>query len=72
MIHAGKGLGIVHEAAIDAFLELSGFSHDPADVGHLLSGSSAFSQTSLSIRKLTVHISRKPGLGNCEHDSTSV
>ena len=66
------GFGIVNKAETDIFLELSCFSHDPADVGHLLSGSSAFSQTSLSIRKLTVHILRKPGLGNFEHDSTSV
>ena len=49
-----------------AFLELSCFSHDPADVGHLLSGSSAFSQTSLNIWKFMVHILLKPGLENFE------
>ena len=47
-------------------LELSCFFHDPADVGHLISGSSAFSQTSLNIRKFTVHVLLKPGLENFE------
>ena len=56
VIHTVKGLGIVHKAEIDVFLELSCFSHDPADVGHLISGSSAFSKTSLNIRKFTVHV----------------
>ena len=49
------------------FLELSYFSHDPADVGNLISGSSAFSKTSLNIRKFTVHVLLKPGLENFEH-----
>ena len=49
------------------FLELSCFFHDPADVGNLISGSSAFSKTSLNIRKFTVHILLKPGLENFEH-----
>jgi len=49
-------LGIVKKAEIDVFLELSCFFHDPADVGNLISGSSAFSKTSLNIRKFTVHI----------------
>ena len=48
-------LGIVNKAEIDVFLELSCFFHDPADVGNLISGSSAFSKTSLNIRKFTVH-----------------
>ena len=52
---------------IDVFLELSCFFHDPADVGNLISGSSAFSETSLNIRKFTVHILLKPGLENFEH-----
>ena len=47
---------IVNKAEIDAFLELFSFFHDPADVGNLISGSSAFSKTSLNIRKFTVHI----------------
>ena len=51
MIHTVKGFGIVNKAEIDVFLELSCFFHDPADVGNLISGSSAFSKTSLNIRK---------------------
>ena len=54
------------------FLELSCFFHDPADVGNLISGSSAFSKTSLNIRKFTVHGLLKPGLENFEHYFTSV
>ena len=61
MIHTVKGFGIVNKAEIDAFLELSCFVHDPADVGNLISGSSAFSKTSLNIRKFAVHILLKPG-----------
>ena len=57
---------------IDGFLELSRFFHDPADVGNLISGSSAFSKISLNIRKFTVHVLLKPGLENFEHDFTSV
>ena len=51
VIHTVKGFGIVNKAEIDAFLKLSCFFHDPADVGNLSSGSSAFSKTSLNIRK---------------------
>src|SRR5574340_1565658 len=54
VIHTVKGLGIVNKAEIDVFLELSCFFHGPADVGNLISGSSAFSKTSLNIRKLAV------------------
>ena len=62
VIHAVKGLGIVNKAEIDVFLELSCFFHDPADVGNLISGSSAFSKTSLNICKFAVHILLKTGL----------
>ena len=55
------------KAEIDVFLELSCFFHDPEDVGNLISGSSAFSKTSLNIRKFTVHVLLKPGLENFEH-----
>ena len=55
-------LGIVNQAEIDVFLELSCFFDDPADVGSLISGSSAFSKTSLNIKKFTVHVLLKPGL----------
>ena len=54
------------------FLELSCFFHDPADVGNLISGSSAFSKTSLNIWKFTVHVLPKPGLENFEHYFTSM
>ena len=65
--HTVKGFGIVNKAEIDVFLEFSCFFHDPADVGNLISGSSAFSKTSLNIRKFTIHILLKPGLENFEH-----
>ena len=64
VIHTVKSLGIVNKAEIDVFLELSCFFHDPVDVGNLISGSSAFSKTSLNIRKFTVHILLKPSLEN--------
>ena len=64
VIHTVKGFGIVNKAEIDVFLEFSCFSDDPADVGNLISGSSAFSKTSLNIRKFTVHVLLKPGLQN--------
>ena len=67
VIHTDKGFDIVNKAEIDAFLEISCFFHDPAGVGNLISGSSAFSKTSLNIRKFTVHILLKPGLENFEH-----
>ena len=65
MIHTVKGFGIVNKAEIDVFLELSCFFDDSADVDNLISGSSAFSKTSLNIRKLMVHVLLKPGLGEC-------
>ena len=66
MIHRVKGFGIVKKAEIDVFLELSCFFHDPADVGNLISGSSAFSKTSLNIWKLMVHVLLKAGFENFE------
>ena len=60
------------KAKVDVFLELSCFLDDPTDVGNLISGSSAFSKTSLNIWKFTVHIFLKPGLENFEHYFTSV
>ena len=72
MIHTVKGFGIVSKAETDVFLELSCFLNDPADVGNLISCSSAFSTTSLNIRKFTVHILLKPALENFEHYFTSV
>ena len=72
VIHTVKGFGIVNKAEIDVFLELSCFFDDPADVGNLISGSSAFSKTSLNIWKFTVHLLLKPGLENFEHYFTSM
>ena len=67
VIHTVKGLGIVNKAETGVFLELSCFFDDPADVGNLISGSSAFSKTSLNIWKFKVHVLLKPGLENFEH-----
>ena len=67
MIHTVKGFGIVNKAELDVFLELSCFFHDPAVVGNLISGSFAFSKSSLNIWKFTVHVLLKPGLENFEH-----
>ena len=72
VIHTVKDFGTVNKAEIDVFLELSCFFDNPADVGNLISGSSAFSKTSLNIRKFMVHILLKPGLENFEHYFTSL
>ena len=72
VIYIVKGFGIVNKAEIDVFLELSCFFDDPADTGNLISGSSAFSKTSLNTWKFTVDILLKPGLENFEHYFTSM
>ena len=72
VIHTVKGFGIVNKAEIDVFLELSCFFHDSVDVGSLISVSSAFSKTSLTLRKFMIHILLKPGLENFEHYFTNV
>ena len=72
VIDTVKGFGIVNKAEIDVFMELSCFFHDQADVGNLISGSSAFSKTTLNIWKVTVHLLLKSGLENFEHYFTSV
>ena len=72
MIHTVKGFGIVNKAEIDVFLELSCFFDDLADVGNLISGSSAFSKSSLNIWKFMVHVLLKPGLENFEHYFSSM
>ena len=63
VIHTVKGFGIVNKAEIDVFLELSCFFDDPSDVGNLISGSSAFSKTSLNMWKFTVHVLLEAWLG---------
>ena len=72
VIYTVKGFDMVNKAEIDAFPVFSCFFDDPVDVGNLISGSSAFSKTSLNIRKFTVHVLLKPGLENFEHHFTSV
>ena len=72
VIHTIKGFDIVNKAEVYIFLELSCFFNDPTDVGNLISGSSAFSKSSLNIWKSTIHILLKPGLENFEHYFTSV
>ena len=67
-----KGFGIIHKAEIDVFLELSCFFHDPEDVGNLISGSSVFSKTGLTLWKFKGHVFLKPGWENFEHYFTRV
>ena len=67
VIHTVNGFDIVKKAEIDIFLELSCFFDDPADIGNLISGSSAFPKTSLNIWKFSVHVLLKSGLENFEH-----
>ena len=72
VIHTVKGFSTVNEAEVDVFLEFSFFFYGPLDVGNLISGSSAFSQSSLNIWKFSVHILLKPSLENFEHYFASV
>ena len=72
VIHRVKGFGTVNKADVYVFLELSCFFNDPVDIDNLIFGSSAFSKTSMNIRKFTVHVLLKPGLENFEHSFTSV
>ena len=72
VIHTVKGFGVVNKAEIDVFLELSCFFQDPADVGNLISGSSAFSKSTLNIWKFMVHVLLKSDLENFEHYFASV
>ena len=72
MIHTVKGFGIVNKAEVDVFLELSCFFDDPIDVCNLISGSSAFSKSSLNVWKFMVHVLLKPDLENFEHYCASV
>src|SRR5574341_568712 len=71
VIHTVKGFCIVNKAEIDVFLELSRFCHDPADIGNLISGSSAFSKSSLYIWKFLFHLLLKPTLKNFEPNLAS-
>ena len=72
LIYIVKGFGIDNKAEIDVFLEPSCFFDNPADVGNLTPGSSAFSKASLNVWKFMVHVLLKPGLENFEHYFTSM
>ena len=72
VIHTVRDFGVVNKAEIDVFLELSCFFYDPMDIGKLISGSSAYSKSSLNTWNFTVHILLKPGLENFEHYFASV
>ena len=67
MIHAVKGFNAINEAEVNVFLEFPCFFYDPTNVGNLISGSSAFSKSSLDIWKFSVHIQLKPFLKDFEH-----
>ena len=72
VIHTVKGFGVDNKEEVDVFPELSCFFDDPTDVGNLISGSSAFSKSSLNIWKFTVHMLLKPGLENFERHFASM
>ena len=72
VIHTIKRIGVVNKAYVDVFLELSCFFNNSIDAENLISGSSAFSKTSLNIWKFMTHILLKPGLQNFEHYSASM
>ena len=72
VIHIVKGFNLVNEAEVDAFLELSCFFNNPTDVGNLISGSSAFSKSSLNFWNFSVHMLLKPSLEKFEHYLTSM
>ena len=72
VIHTVKGFGLVNKAEVDVFLKFSCFFDDPTDVGNLISGSSAFSKSSLNTWKFMVHVLLKPGFENFEHYFASV
>ena len=72
MIHTVEGCGVVNKAEVDVLMEFSCFFFDPMNVGNLLSGSSAFSKSSLNIWKFMVHVLLKPGLENFKHYFASV
>ena len=72
VIHTAKGFSVVNEVEVDVFLELSCFLYDPADVGNLISGSSAFSKSTLYIWKFWVHEVLKPSLKDFEHNFASI
>ena len=67
MIHRVKGFCLVNKTEVDVFLELSCFYYDPADIGNLISGSSAFSKSSLNSWNFSFHVMLKPKLKDFEY-----
>ena len=67
VIYTVNGFGVINKAEVNGFLEFSWFFYDPGDVGNLISGSSAFSKSSLNIWNFSIHILLKSGLENSEH-----
>ena len=67
MIHTVKGFRVVNEAEVDVFLELSCFLYDPSNIGNMISGSYAFSKSSLNIWKFMIRVLLKPDLKDFEH-----
>ena len=72
VIHTVKNFSVVNEAEVDIFLDFSCFFYDPTGVGNLISGSSAFSKSSLNVWKFSIHVLLKPGLENFEPYLASV
>ena len=72
VIHTVKGFGVVNKAEVDVFLELSCFFYDPMDIGNLMSGSSAFSKSSLNIWKFLIHVLLKPNLDKFAYYTATV
>ena len=72
VIHIVKGFDVVNKAEVDVFLKLYCFLDDPSNIGNLISGSSAFSKSSLNIWKFTAQVLLKPGLENFKHYFASV
>ena len=72
VIHIVKCFDVVNKAEVDVFLEFSCFFDNPVDVGNLISGSSAFSKSSLNIWKFSVHVLLKPRLKDFEHNLVSM
>ena len=72
VIHTVKGFSVVNEAEVDVFLQFSCFFYDPVDVGNLISGSSAFSKSSMNIWKFSVHVLVKPSFENFEPNIASM
>ena len=72
VIHTVKSFSIVNKAEVDVFLEFSFFLYDPINVGNLIFGSFAFSNSSLYIWKFSIHLMLKPSLTDCEHYLVSI